>query len=348
MDTEQQVRLNFLEEVEDYFDRIEGFVLTLAQAELETEKLDAALRAAHSVKGGAAMMSFPKLSQVAHYLEDFFKILRVRGADVELNAEVESLFLRGVDALRLVTRLNRQGQLVDDTLMQTEVQPTFAQLRSRLGELRPEDEERLLAQEENVDVATIVFSGGVEDCLDYFEQQLNELQVDELQVDELQAERLATEITTTAEQLSDFGRMSELDTFVQLCDSVQAYVPQVAPESLHAFAQEALATWRRCHALVLIGRTQNLPHDLTIAADWFAAQADPDSVATTPSALDLEGLMLEELNLAELTAAAEPADPEPTTGFAGLDAQFAELSTTDLASLQEFVGTFGDPEPEPA
>ena len=164
MDTEQQVRLNFLEEVEDYFDQIETVVLKLATAELDTAEIDLAMRAAHSIKGGAGMMGFVPLSQIAHRLEDFFKILRVRGEAVDLTDQVESLFLQGIDALRLASQHSRQGQELDDSVMQAKIQPIFDQLRSHLGDLRPEDEDRLLAQEENVDVAGFFFSSGGDEC----------------------------------------------------------------------------------------------------------------------------------------------------------------------------------------
>jgi len=36
--------------------------------------MDAVLRAAHSIKGGAAMMGFQTLSHLAHRFEDFFSI----------------------------------------------------------------------------------------------------------------------------------------------------------------------------------------------------------------------------------------------------------------------------------
>ena len=80
MDTEQQIRLNFLDEAEEYFDNMETNLLGLADTVVDIQKIDIILRAAHSIKGGAAMMGFGNLSKIAHRLEDFLKILRVRYA----------------------------------------------------------------------------------------------------------------------------------------------------------------------------------------------------------------------------------------------------------------------------
>lgn len=333
MDTEQQVRLNFLEEVEDYFDQIEAVALNLTTAKLDIAELDRAMRAAHSVKGGAGMMGFVTLSQVAHRLEDFFKILRVRGDSLEINAQLESLFLKGIDALRLVARHNRQGGDPDNTLMKTQIQPIFTQLRSHLGDLRPEDEERLLAQEENVDVAIIIFSGGVEDCLDDLEAKLAQIP----------GQQIATELTVAAEQLAEFGRMSELDNFVQLCEDVRSHAFQINSEFLAAFAQAALATWRRSHALVLIGRTSHLPHALAINADWLNP-SEPTSTERDNDAEEPVNTTAGTANNAHIISAEEMTanwlNPE-------IESEMSELTYPDwldeenLDDLQAFVGNFG-------
>jgi len=262
MDTEQQIRLNFLEEIEDYFDQIEAIVLELQAADLATAPIDKAMRAAHSIKGGAAMMGFTELSQVAHRLEDFFKILRVRPDAVKFTAEVESLFLRGIDALRLVSHGSRQESSVNDAVMQTTVHPVFEQLQHHLGTLRPEDDDLLLAQEEDVDVAAIIFASGVEDKLTNFEIRLSQGPVSQLP--EL--------MKTTAEQMGEFGRMAGLDAFVLLCDAIQTYTARVKSNSLEAFAQEALSTWQRSHALVLLGHMDRLPETIAVEPQWLLSQ----------------------------------------------------------------------------
>ncbi len=318
MDTEQQVRLNFLEEVEDYFDQIEAVALELTTADLDTTQLDRALRAAHSVKGGAAMMGFVPISQIAHQLEDFLKILRVRGDAIAINAQIESLFLQGVDALRLASRSSRQGTPLDDSRIKAEIEPIFEQLRSHLGDLRPEDDDLLLAQEENVDIATLIFSSGVEECLDEFEAQLAQLAT----------YQLAAELAATTEQLTEFGRMSDLAAFVQLCESVQTYLLQVGDEHIVAFGQEVLATWRRSHALVLIGRASHLPHTLVVNDLWLSASdATPAASEANDETLVLLG------TLASSWQDEETDDLE----FPALD----WLDGSNLQDLEAFVGDFG-------
>lgn len=330
MDTEQQIRLNFLEEIEDYFDQIEAVVLSFQTTELGTASLDKAMRAAHSVKGGAAMMGFPDLSQVAHRLEDFFKILRVRPDAVDITAELESLFLRGVDALRLISHSSRQHGTVDTAVMQTTIHPVFEQLHHLLGSLRPEDDDLLLAQEEDVDVSAIIFASGVEDRLTNFETCLQQLPVPQL----------PGLIQATAEQMGEFGRMAGLETFVQLCESIHTATTTIQPEALATFAQEVLAIWQRSHALVSLGQSEHLPNAIALAPQWLAL---PSQEGGTPSVLDpmapapvsptdLDGALdLAELNL---TREADEADG----AAAALDWLLAE----NTANLWDIPDLFDD------
>ncbi len=312
MDTEQQVRLNFLEEVEDYFDQIETVALGMASSPVEGAELDRAMRAAHSVKGGAAMMGFTTLSKVAHRLEDFFKILRVRGDSIVLTNQIESLFLRGIDTLRLIGQHSRRGAAIDESFIQAHIDPVFDDLRSYLGDLRPEDEDRLLAQEENVDVATIIFSSGVEDCLEQFQTE----------IETLQPEQLRQALLDTSTQLGEFGRVSELATFVQLCEFVQAHIPLIKTASIVDFACLALATWKRSHALVLIGHTQNLPQDFALTEDWLGEASTP-----SPAAADATQPALSDVEL-----------PDESLDLSAFDS----LDETDVLGLQDFVGDFGE------
>lgn len=262
MDTEQQIRLNFLDEAEEYFDRMESNLLELASAPIESAKLDLILRSAHSIKGGAGMMSFTNLSQVAHRLEDFLKILRVRYVGEMVDVEVETLLLQSVDYLRNLANLKRDNISAENTHASSEqeaicdrLEPILEQLRSHLGDLDVEDENALLSQDEDFDPAVLIFEEGVEGVLDRFESQLSALNLEEL----------AQELSTTAQELVGFGNMANLDAFIELCESIQQQATTVSPPAeIDSLARQALKTWRRSHALVLRGSIEKLPSQLEI------------------------------------------------------------------------------------
>ncbi|MEM8828852.1 MAG: Hpt domain-containing protein, partial [Cyanobacteria bacterium P01_G01_bin.19] len=114
MDTDRQVRLDFLEEAEEYFNSLESLLMDLDSQGAEPSLLDSAMRAAHSLKGGAAMMRYVPLSTIAHRLEDFLKILRVRKDDSLVDSEVTNLLLKGVDCLRAARDLHQQDTEIEE------------------------------------------------------------------------------------------------------------------------------------------------------------------------------------------------------------------------------------------
>ena len=327
MDTEQQIRLNFLDEAEKYFDRMESNLLGLANTVIDTQKVDLVLRSAHSIKGGAAMMDFNILSQVAHRLEDFLKILRVRYTSSQITTEVETLLLQSVDCLRYISDLNRQGVAVTDSFLSKRTQPIFEQLRQHLGDLEAKDEDALMAQDEDVDPALLVFEEGVDTVLDRFESQLKELGIEEL----------AQELATTAQELVSFGTMANLKPFTQLCQSIQQQAATLSNQEIAPLADRALKTWRRSHALVLRGRIEKLPSRLEginsvneVKADSvFSKQSPFDQDSSITATIDpLEDSSLE---LSGLQSAFEQADSEHQ-----LEADFDPLedSSLELSGLQ--------------
>ena len=313
MDTEQQIRLNFLDEAQEYFDRMESNLIGLADAAVDPQKVDFVLRAAHSIKGGAAMMQFNTLSQVAHRLEDFLKVLRVRYAGDSVGVEVETALLQSVDCLRDLVDRNRQGTEVGLSQISDRTQPIFDLLTQHLGELEDADEDALLSQDEDIDPAVLIFEEGVDDILDRFETQLQELGIDEL----------AQEITSTAQELIGFGMMADLDSFTQLCESIQQKATSISPGKITPLAEQALKTWRRSHALVTRGSTDKLPSGLE-NEDFFGA----DTTATIEPNLDIEGF--ESLELEGLQSAFEFDTSEPESDTV----ESLKLDSSELSELQ--------------
>ncbi len=77
---EQQQRIMgyFIEEAKDHLNTIEQGLLSLQLTIEDTEKANEVFRAAHSVKGGAAMLGLESIQKIAHRLEDYFKVLKSR------------------------------------------------------------------------------------------------------------------------------------------------------------------------------------------------------------------------------------------------------------------------------
>jgi two-component system, chemotaxis family, sensor histidine kinase and response regulator PixL len=254
MDVERQIHLNFLDEAEKYFDSIESNLIGLASKAIDVRQIDLMLRAAHSVKGAAGMMGFAPLGKVAHRLEDFFKILRVRYSSSSVNMEIETLLLQSVDCLRQIGNFNRQGIDVGAEWIGNLCDPIFDRLQEHLGDLQDADEDALMAQDENINPALLMFEEGVEAVLDRFEIQSNQLNDSEL----------AKELAMVAKELVAFGQMADLDPFIQLCQSIRQQIQDISPSQITLLANNALKSWRHFHALVQRGQIDRLPAQLQL------------------------------------------------------------------------------------
>lgn len=126
----------FIEEAKEHLETLEKGILELSSAVNDEETINELFRAAHSVKGGAAMLNFTSIQKTSHRLEDAFKILRDK--PVVVDQTLESLFLKAYDVLQdLVERLQGPFGLQEEEGQQIieEAAPSFAQLETYLKQL---------------------------------------------------------------------------------------------------------------------------------------------------------------------------------------------------------------------
>jgi chemotaxis protein histidine kinase CheA len=133
---QQRILGYFIEEAKEHLDTLEKGLLGLRSAEKDPESLNEMFRAAHSVKGGAAMLGFSSIQKTAHRLEDSFKVLKEH--DVNVDQRLETLFLQGYDTLKdLIEQLQGPFGLRNDEA-EKRVQasePTFVELQSYLNQV---------------------------------------------------------------------------------------------------------------------------------------------------------------------------------------------------------------------
>ncbi len=295
-DREQQIKLQFLEEATDYLDSIESGLIGLGAGEVGGKQLDAILRAAHSIKGGAGMMGFTTLAGLGHHLEDYFKIIQYGKAN-KPDRQIEQLLLQTVDRLRQIVALNRQGKDADTDWLDAQVHPIFAQLRDRLGDFHPEDEANMLASESGEDILTFLFESEVERCLTDLE----------VIVDSGNHINLSDELQVATEELGGLAEMVELPAFVSLCRSVSIHL-ESQPHQIGQVAALAIAAWRRTQAMVLIGQTTNLPIEIELPGsgippmavddelpDWTTLEIDRSESPANVESIDLDNFTLDSL-----------------------------------------------------
>ena len=134
MQLEQQQRIMgyFIEEAKDHLNTIEQGLLNLQTTIEDPELLNEVFRAAHSVKGGAAMLGLNSIQQTAHRLEDSFKILKDNRLPSQfIDQQLESLFLQVFDTLQaLIDQLSGPYGLTEEaaSAILQDVEPVFEAL----------------------------------------------------------------------------------------------------------------------------------------------------------------------------------------------------------------------------
>lgn len=265
-DKELEIQMQFLEEATDYLNTLEAVLLEINTIHrIDLDRINAALRAAHSIKGGAGMMGFRALSDLAHRLEDSFKVLKTRKNSLEIDTDLQTLLLSGVDWLRQIVDLLSQGNVIEDQWLTTFCYPVFDELRDRLGEPSPEDASSMLSPEDGQDITPLLFETEVEGCL----QRLEAVIADSAQP------CLQEEVTIMAAELGGLGEMLQLPAFTRLCESIAHHISNTTSDRVSEIAQIALQAWRRSQALVLTNQRDNLPTKIELT-----------EVVTTPAIYD--------------------------------------------------------------
>ena len=251
-DKELEIQIQFLEEATDYLNTLESLLLEINTSKrIELESINAAMRAAHSIKGGAAMMGFRVLSDLAHKLEDAFKVLKTQKNSLEMDNYLQSLLLSSVDWLRQIVELLAKGNNLDHSWLKQFCYPVFDELHERLGEPTPEDFTTLLSSEDDQEIIRLLFETEVEEYLKNLEARLKSSN----------KSSLGSELLMMANELGGLGEMLQITAFNQLCKSVNSYLKSY-PDNCVKIADLALKAWRKSQMLVLSNQLDNLPTEI--------------------------------------------------------------------------------------
>jgi chemotaxis protein histidine kinase CheA/ActR/RegA family two-component response regulator len=116
----------FLDEAQEHLRTIEeGLILPMSLA--EPAKIKEVFRAAHSIKGGAAMLGLEVVQQLGNHFEQAFKAVKDRSIPVD--DKLQDLLLEGLEILRLSIQMVQHGQTVPTDLLKEAV---FAKIAKRI------------------------------------------------------------------------------------------------------------------------------------------------------------------------------------------------------------------------
>ena len=262
MQPEQQQRIlgYFLEEAREHLNTIEQGLLNLQSTLNDSEMINEVFRAAHSIKGGAAMLGLSSIQHTSHQLEDCFKILKEH--PIQVDQRLESLLLDICDTLKaLIDNLGNPFGLSEEKsqALMSKTEPVMQWLN------------------EHIEILLKQGNGGV---TSFNNSSLTRLQLDTpvpIQVQKL---------PITTKQNQDWTEF-------------QTQVLQILREMLQQFKQTNLGNSREnlqecCHQLAKIGKDLNLSNWCGLCESAALAISNPNN-----SYLTLAKIIITEIKQAQ-------------------------------------------------
>ena len=239
-DIRDQAYQFFIEEAQELLQVLENGLLKLKE-DHSTSKVHELMRAAHSIKGGAASVELDTIKLIAHRLEDFFKALY--SEKVNFDTELETLLLKAYDGLREPLTEQMAVGSFDEEAALVNIEPTFEQLEQILGEaLKEADNYIPSATDLGVDIVESIFEIDVQQSLDHLTtviahpQQFN----------------LVQELKDQLEVLGGFAELFTLPGFseiISLGNQAIASNPDLALEIIQAVVRDC----QQARAVILEG-----------------------------------------------------------------------------------------------
>jgi two-component system, chemotaxis family, sensor histidine kinase and response regulator PixL len=243
----------FTQESLEFLQVLEAGLMTL-RADHSVPKIHALMRAAHSIKGGAASLGLTDIQAIAHRLEDVTRALYRQEIEIDLNLE-EGL-LKAYDCLRSPLLEEIQTGRHDGEFWVQQAEPCFAQLEELLGDFMTLENELPSSEELGIDIVHAIFNSDVNDGLVHLEQVLAHPDV----------EKVLGELRAQVDVFIGVGELVNLPGFVTIAKLTLTAL-QVCPDQVQAIGEVALANFRIAQAAILAGdRTQGgEPSDALLA-----------------------------------------------------------------------------------
>ncbi len=227
----------FIQEAPELLQVIEAGLLTIRQ-EKTIPKVHDLMRAAHSLKGGAASVELATIEALAHRLETIFKALY---SDVIIDTDLESQLLQAYDCLRLpLTEQVTTGYFNSEQALAAS-EPIFAQIEERLGEAIKQTDVYIPSSTElGINIALSIFEVDVGQGLEHLTAVAAQAQDYEV----------AGELRAQAEVFSGFAELLNQQSFGTIAQITLAAL-DAHPERAIEILQLAIADFGRCRQAVL-------------------------------------------------------------------------------------------------
>jgi chemotaxis family two-component system sensor histidine kinase/response regulator PixL len=230
----------FIEEAPDFLEAIESGLLTIRQ-DRSPAKVHEIMRAAHSLKGGAASAGLEAVKALAHRLEDIFKAFFDEA--LEIDTQLESLLLGAFDCLKEPLMEQIATSECDWESALSSAIPLLAQIEEQMGDTLKMAEGYLPSSSDlGVDMVASIFEVDVAEGLD----RLAKILAEPINYE------VAGELRAQAEVFAGFAEMLNLAGFQAIAQTTLAAL-DACPEQLPQIVEIALKDFQAGRTAVLEG-----------------------------------------------------------------------------------------------
>lgn len=242
-DIRDQAYQFFIEEAPELLSVIEAGLLALKQ-EKNTAKVHALMRAAHSLKGGAASVELDAIKTLAHRLENIFKALY--DDTIEIDTDLESQLLQAYDCLRLPLMEQITTGDLDSEQALALAEPIFTQIEERLGDSLTQGDNYIPSSSElGIDMAKSIFEVDVQQGLEHLTKVL----------DHPSEFEVSGELRAQAEVFAGFAQLLNQPGFGAIASATLAAL-EANPEHVTEIAELALIDFQIGRQAVLATTTK--------------------------------------------------------------------------------------------
>ena len=275
----------FIEEAPELLQIIEARLLTLRQ-EKNTAKVHDLMRAAHSLKGGAASVELEAIKTLAHRLENIFKALY--NETIAIDTDLESQLLQAYDCLRLPLMEKIQTGYFDPEQALVLAEPILTQIEDRLGDALTQADTYIPSSSElGIDMAQSIFEVDVGDGLERLAAVVANPQEYEV----------AGELRAQAEVFAGFAELLNQPEFGAIAHTALAAL-DAHPERALVITQLALADFEFARQTILASHPQSTKSQkispsaaLLALAHCSAKSPDFTAIPAAESIADIPGLV---------------------------------------------------------
>ena len=259
----EQTYSYFLIEAQDLLQGMEQDLLSL-RTDRSPASVHSLMRAAHTLKGGAASVGFESMKTMAHTLEDVFKAFYK--PEVEIDSELEALLFEGYECLRSPLTSVLAGLESHDDEVLERATTIFAQLQKKLGKHFDPGATIPSSAELGFDITQSIFETGVCERLEQLATALAESDV----------VLIAQVLQTQAEVFVGLAESLGLPGFGLIAQTTLTAL-KANPDQVEAIAQAALADFQQGQ-IAVVGGDRARGGEPSAALKQWVKRAKPNQI----------------------------------------------------------------------